>query len=219
MDMFCCETVEQVRDIKTVTTPAADLMMQLAEVTSMDREVNSLKEADVQIHRLVGTVNDIPLDHLQIISFTKREATTEWAERDFAGAIAHERIQYSVSAKRSGKQVEISYAFTEPKIPKLPYLSLTLDTEKMFITATHPDILDLPQQAFTPLDPVSTMVFLTSGRPHEYDLKCLFIVLGFTALSCGPLLAVPGAGVAAFLICAGPATAAALVGCKKPKQA
>ena len=223
MREFCCESNQISQNIKVVSISAAEAIGEIAEAVPEIGigEIPCLNKSDVYIHRFVDDVNNVPLNYLKMVSFVKATPTADWAERHFIGTIAEQRFKYSMTVKRQNNLLDVSLAFREPSIAQLPYVSLTIDPKKGIINSTVPNILELTEQPSSHLDPISAMVHLAhyTFAEAEYDKKCLFIALGFTALSCAPTLLAGGpAGLAFFMICAGPAAVAALVGCKSVKS-
>ncbi|TQV87306.1 hypothetical protein [Aliikangiella coralliicola] len=217
MESSCCNTKTVMPEVKTVSIPVKDIMQDLsADLPNFSWGGNTVfEDTDPVIHRLVGNVNNVPFEHFKMISFRENAMTEEWDERKFIGKISNEPFDYTLSVKKHDSLFDISATIREPAIPDMPNISITLDPQSGKVISTCPNILDLPEDNDSFLDPVSTMVFLASNRQQEYNKTCLITVLGFTFLSCGPLLLAPGVGTAAFVLCAGPALAAAVIGCKK----
>ena len=217
METLCCGSQFKLPNVKTVSIPASDIMGELAATLpdfSWGNQMN-FGDKDPVVHRLIGDVNGASFDHFKMVSFSENASTEDWSERKFVGQINQEMFDYTIAVKRHGNQVEISATIRQPEIPDTPNISFTLDLAKNAIVKSCPNILEIPDEDVAKLDPISTMVFLASNEKQEYNKACLFATLGLTFLSCGGLLIAPGVGVAAFLLCAGPATAAAIIGCKK----
>lgn len=215
MCMNCGSSSFNVPDVKVVSVPVSASLQQISQsfpMLGIGGEMRGLTDADVQLHRLVGMANGVPMDHTAVVSMAKTPPTPEWAERHFMGTLAAERFDYTTTVKVHGRStIEVSFSIASPPIDDLPGVSLTLDTQKRLVTKTIPDIRTIPDVAVSDLDPVSRMLFISSDDKQCFSRTCLILCLGLTALAALPCLA---GGPALYAVCVGPAAAACIIGCK-----
>ena len=215
MCMNGCSKSSAMPDVKAVSVSASAALRQVSQAfpaLGIGGEMRALTDADVQIHRLVGMANGLPMDHTSLVSMANTPATPEWAERHFMGTLAAERFDFTTTVKvHDLNTLELSFSIVSPQVDALPGVSLTLDVQKRLVTKTIPDIRTFSDDAISDLDPVSRMLFISSDDKQCFSRKCLILCLGLTALAALPCLA---GGPAVYAICVGPAAAACLIGCK-----
>lgn len=179
--------------------------------------VTGVAENDVQMHRLIGSVNGVPLDSVELVSIGLAVDATS-AHRHFMGTFGGEVFDYKMSVKMaSPTTVELGFTIKSPKIDLLPEISFTLDHQKRLITSTRPDILSLPKQEMADIDLVTRMVIIAQAGPalmaKGWNIKCLIACLGIVAFAALPCLV---GGPAVYAICVGPAAVGCIVGCDPP---
>jgi hypothetical protein len=172
-------------------------------------ENSSLERSDVHIHRLVGNINELPLDQAKILSYVTSPATPDWAERHFVGTVLDNRYEYSLTAKQREHLIDVDVILRQPETSDLPPFTVTFDPRTGIVASTRPNILEFPGNPSFTRDPVSTSLLAANGA--LIDTKTCALVIAFILASCAPAVVFPPA----LIICAGPALAATFYACTR----
>lgn len=221
MSKLCCDNLSNsLKNIKVVSIPVKNALTHAADAlpfTGIDKAISETTWNDLQLHRLIGTFNEIPLESAEIASAAKAPPTSNWAERQITVAFGNTRFSYNVSVKVKGDDVEFRVIFEDPQIPGLRELCIVLDPQRGLVKSTFPQIREVAGEPFAAFSPIAQMdVLYNPVRDCTWDLKCVATLIGIASLVCLPLLAGGPGGLVAFLICVGigGATPALLACCK-----
>jgi len=191
--------------------PMADEIQSLGEffpkIKSNNKFETQLQNRDIQSHKFQGSHNGLPLDSLRLFSSASKNTGKLSAERRFIGKMGSVEIDYTMHVEMlEDFKIEVLIEFRKPVTKGASSLAYVYDLRSKLLISTTPDIRDIEpefiQAASTPLSMVklasSTRPFMLSSRIH-----CILHIV----------IHVGAAIIPAYILCAGPAVAAAIVAC------
>lgn len=183
-----------------------------------------LQDRDIQSHEFQGSHNGLPLDSLKLFSCANEVADTLAAERRFIGKIGELSVDYTMHVTiLEDSRIEVRIAFDKPATRGEPNLTYIYDLKNRLLVSTTPDIMHIEPETAQGSSAALTMVRLASGGSGPLLLSsrihCILHVVIHVGGVCAWLFVGCGAPPAcaaiipAYILCAGPAVAAAIAAC------
>lgn len=223
-----CSSSNLAESLRTVSIPLSSSYASLISrfpSAGLSALSQTAVDASLYLHRVVGQADGLSFDQLELVSCAVGEASATTASRRFVGSMGATEFDYTMTANlpaaaRDAPTSILSFTLdiASPAIPNTPRVSIAIDLQRRWVISATPDPTTLDEDIFVPTPAVNHMILLAAGGPallaKKVNKLCLIAILGGAAFVCLPCLAVPGpVGVAAFILCVGPAAAGALIAC------
>jgi hypothetical protein len=178
-------------------------------------------------HRFRGKLDGLPLEGLQLYSVVGERDSASSQSRRFVGQIGKTMLDYTMyGVARDETEIEITVLFHSRPIESVSKFSYVYDFKRSWVISTTPDITESSPSEPKWHSPARRMILIERGPSGihavgavEY-IECVLHIVIHVGGICAWLFVGCAAGpggcaaiIPAYLACAGPAVAAAIVGC------